>query len=31
MRELNDDAIATMGTLLALFHPDCNAHRELSS
>ena len=31
MRELNDDANAAMGTLLALFHPDCNAHRELSS
>ena len=31
MRELNDDANAAMGTLLALFHSDCNAHRELSS
>ena len=31
MRELNDDANAAMGTLLALFYSDCNSHRELSS
>ena len=29
MRELSDDANAAMGTLRALFDPDCNAHREL--
>ena len=31
MRELSDDANAAMGTLMALFDPDCNAHRELTA
>ena len=31
MRELIDDANAAMGTLMALFDPDCNAHRELTA
>ena len=28
-KSMRDDANAAMGTLLALFHPDCNAHRLL--
>ena len=31
IRELRDDANAAMGTLVALFDPDCNAHRELAA
>ena len=31
MRELSDDANAAMGTLMTLFDPDCNAHRELTA
>ena len=31
MRELSDDANAAMGTLMALFDPDCNVHRELTA
>ena len=30
IRDLNDDANEAMGTLLSLFHPDCNAHEELT-
>lgn len=31
IRELNDDANKAMGTLMAMFTPECNAHRSLSS
>ena len=31
MRELSDDANAAIGTFMALFDPDCNAHRELTA
>ena len=30
IRDLNDDANEAMGTLLSLFHPDCNAHDDLT-
>jgi hypothetical protein len=30
LKELNDDANKAMGTLMALFDPECNAHRSLT-
>ena len=31
LKDLSDDANTAMGTLMALFDPDCNAHRELAA
>ena len=31
LKDLSDDANTAMGTLMALFDPDCNAHRELAT
>ena len=31
LKDLSDDANTAMGTLMAFFYPDCNAHRELAA